>query len=150
MAMDYYGSLDSNPEMGDYAVQAAQDTLHNVTTLWPSDTYANIGITPMIGRNDDAAEIFTEADAHTVENFAAGNGIGRLAFWSVDRDQPCGNGVSGLPSCTDISQSTLDFTKIFTAYGGNGGGGGGTTTTTTTTRPRPPRLHLPVAAATAA
>jgi chitinase len=138
MTMDYYGSWDSNPQMGSYATQAATATLNFARTLWSSDTYGNIGITPMIGQNDDAAEIFTENDAHTVVNFASANGIGRLAFWSVDRDQPCGGGVSGLPSCTNISQSKLDFSKIFDSYAGGGGGGGGTpppTTTTTTTTP---------------
>ncbi|MEV6610639.1 chitinase [Kutzneria sp. NPDC051319] len=136
MTMDYYGSWDGNPQMGSYATQAATATLNFARTLWSSDTYGNIGITPMIGQNDDAAEIFTENDAHTVVNFANANGIGRLAFWSVDRDQPCGGGVSGLPSCTNISQSTLDFSKIFDAYnGGNGGGGTPPPTTTTTTTP---------------
>ncbi|MGA2830815.1 MAG: hypothetical protein ABSF03_32420 [Streptosporangiaceae bacterium] len=81
-------------------------------------TYANIGVTPMIGQNDDAAEVFTEADAHTLVSFAEANHLGRLAFWSADRDQPCSGSVSGLPSCSEISQSPLDFTKIFTAYTG--------------------------------
>ncbi|MFI9383267.1 chitinase [Kutzneria sp. NPDC052558] len=138
MTMDYYGSWDSNPQMGSYATQAATATLNLARTLWSSDTYGNIGITPMIGQNDDAAEIFTESDAQAVVNFANSNGIGRLAFWSVDRDQPCGGGVSGLPSCTNISQSKLDFSKIFDSYNGGGGGGGTpppTTTTTTTTTP---------------
>jgi chitinase len=114
MTMDYGPSFDNNPEMGNDAVQAAQATLAFAKTVWPSDTYANIGITPMIGQNDDSAEVFTEADAHTVVDFANANGVGRLAFWSVDRDQPCSGSVSGLPACSEISQSALDFTKIFT------------------------------------
>ena len=64
-------------------------------------TYANIGVTPMIGQNDDPAEVFTEADAHTLVSFAQQNHLGRLAFWSVDRDQACGGSVSGLPACSD-------------------------------------------------
>jgi hypothetical protein len=43
---------------------------------------------------------------------------GRLAFWSVDRDQPCGGSVSGLPACSEISQQPLYFTKIFLKYTG--------------------------------
>lgn len=114
MAMDYGGSFDGGgPNMGSDAVQAAQDTLTFVKTVWPSDTFANIGVTPMIGQNDDAAEVFTEADAQTLVSFAHANGIGRLAFWSVDRDQPCGGSANGLPSCSEISQQSLDFTKIF-------------------------------------
>jgi hypothetical protein len=117
MAMDFYGSWDgSGASMGSYAVQAAQDTLSFVRTIWPGDSYANIGVTPMIGQNDDPAEVFTEADAQTLVSFAQSNGLGRLAFWSVDRDQPCTGSVSGLPSCSEISQQPLDFTKIFVKY----------------------------------
>jgi hypothetical protein len=117
MAMDYYGTFDSGgANMGAYATEAAQDTLAYAKTLWPSDTYANIGVTPMIGQNDDSAEIFTEANASTLVSFARANGLGRLAFWSVDRDQPCGGSASGLSQCSEISQSPLDFTKIFVQY----------------------------------
>ena len=119
MAMDYYGSFDTGgAEMGTDAVDAAQATLAYAKTLWPSMTYANIGVTPMIGQNDDPAEVFTEADAHTLVSFAESDHLGRLAFWSVDRDQPCAGSASGLPECSEISQSPLDFTKIFTAYTG--------------------------------
>ena len=119
MAMDYYGTFDSGgAEMGTDAVDAAQATLAYAKTLWPSMTYANIGVTPMIGQNDDPAEVFTEADAHTLVSFAQSSHLGRLAFWSVDRDQSCGGSASGLPECSEISQSPLDFTKIFTAYTG--------------------------------
>jgi chitinase len=139
MTMDYGASFDSpSPNMGNFAVQAAQDTLNFAKTVWPSDTFANIGITPMIGQNDDAAEVFTEADAHTVVNFANANGIGRLAFWSVDRDQPCGGTANGLPSCSEIAQSALDFTKIFTGFTGTGGGTVPPPPPPTTTAPSPP------------
>jgi hypothetical protein len=119
MAMDYYGSFDgTGTSMGSYAVQAAQDTLSLVKSIWPADSYANIGVTPMIGQNDDPAEVFTEADAQTLVSFAKANHLGRLAFWSVDRDQPCGGSASGLPACSEISQQPLDFTKIFVQYTG--------------------------------
>jgi hypothetical protein len=119
MAMDFYGSFDTGgANMGAYAVEAAEDTLSFVKTIWPSDTYANIGVTPMIGQNDDPAEVFSLANAQTLESFAQANGLGRLAFWSVDRDQPCSGSVSGLPECTEISQTPLAFTKIFAQYTG--------------------------------
>ena len=119
MAMDYYSTYDSGgADMGAYAVQAGQNTLAFAKTLWPAMTYANIGVTPMIGQNDDPAEIFTEANAHTLVSFAQSNHLGRLAFWSVDRDQPCGGSASGLPACSEISQQALDFTKIFAQYTG--------------------------------
>ncbi|HEY2575773.1 MAG TPA: carbohydrate binding domain-containing protein [Streptosporangiaceae bacterium] len=114
MAMDYGGSFDTGgADMGTDAVDAAQGTLSFLKTVWPSATYAMVGVTPMIGQNDDSAEIFTTADAQQLVSFAKSNGLGRLAFWSVDRDQPCGSGVSGLPACSEITQQPLDFTKIF-------------------------------------
>ena len=104
--------------MGADAVDAAQATLAYTQTLWPGMTYANIGVTPMIGQNDDPAEVFTEADVQTLVSFATQNHLGRLEFWPVDRDQPCGGPASGLPACSEISQQPLDFTKIFPKYAG--------------------------------
>ena len=116
MAMDYGSSFTG--DMGQEAIQAAQSTLTQAKADWPSDTYANIGVTPMIGQNDNSAEVFSEADAQSLVSWADGAHLGRLAFWSVDRDQACGGSVSGLPSCSEISQSALDFTKIFDSYSG--------------------------------
>ncbi|HET9169686.1 MAG TPA: carbohydrate binding domain-containing protein [Actinospica sp.] len=116
MAMDYGSSFTG--DMGQEAVQAAENTLTQAKADWPGDTYADIGVTPMIGQNDNSAEVFSEADAHTLVNWADTAHLGRLGFWSVDRDQPCGGSASGLPSCSEISQSALDFTKIFDAYSG--------------------------------
>jgi len=104
--------------MGQEAIEAAESTLGQVQADWPSDTYADIGVTPMIGQNDTSGEIFTEADAQSLVSWADTEHLGRLAFWSVDRDQPCTGSVSGLPSCSEISQNALDFTKIFDSYTG--------------------------------
>jgi chitinase len=119
MTMDY-GS--SGTEMGNAAISAAQGTLNAARAVWPGDGWGNIGITPMIGQNDSAGEIFTLADAQSVVNFASSNGVGRLAFWSVDRDQPCPGGPGGgaSSSCSSVSQNSLDFTRTFDSFtGGN-------------------------------
>ena len=115
MAMDYGASFAG--DMGQQAISAAQNTLTQARANWPSDSYANIGVTPMIGQNDTSGEIFTEANASTLVSWASSNGIGRLAFWSVDRDQPCTGTANSLPACSEISQSALDFTKIFLGGG---------------------------------
>ncbi|GGV03655.1 chitinase [Streptomyces filipinensis] len=125
MAMDYYAGTGTG--MGQAAVSAAKATLAQMQSVDSGYTYANLGITPMIGKNDDGS-IFTLADARTVESFAEHNGVGRLAFWSVNRDQPCGGSANSLPTCSEIGQSSLAFTDAFVPYeGGSGGGGGGTT-----------------------
>jgi len=119
MAMDYGGGSDP-ANMGSDSISAAQGTLNQVRQSFPGDTMANIGVTPMIGVNDDGAETFSEANASSLVSFANSNGVGRLAFWSVDRDQPCGGSANGLPACSEISQSALDFTKIFNGFSGGG------------------------------
>jgi hypothetical protein len=125
MAMDYYAGTGT--EMGQGAVSAAKATLAQMQSVDSGYTYANLGITPMIGKNDDGST-FTLADAQTVESFAAQNGVGRLAFWAITRDQACGGNANSLPTCSEISQNSLAFTDAFVPYEGSGGGGGGTTT----------------------
>ena len=127
MTMDFYAGTGT--EMGQGSVSAAQATLSQMQSVDSSYTYANLGITPMIGKNDDGST-FTLADAQTVESFAAQHGVGRLAFWAVTRDQPCGGGANSLPTCSEISQNSLAFTDAFMQYAG---GSGGTTTGGTTT-----------------
>ncbi|MEU2336549.1 carbohydrate binding domain-containing protein [Streptomyces sp. NPDC013172] len=124
MTMDYYAGTGT--EMGQAAVSAARATLAQMQSVDPGYTYADLGITPMIGKNDDGST-FTLADARTVESFAAQNGVGRLSFWSANRDQPCGGTANSLPTCSEISQNSLAFTDAFVPYQG-GSGGGGTTT----------------------
>jgi chitinase len=116
MAMDYY---QGDIEMGTAAISAAENTLNQMRAVNGSYSYANVGITPMIGINDDGST-FTLADASTVASWASSNGIGRLAFWSVDRDQACpgGNGGAASPTCSGVSESTGQFTSAFTGAGG--------------------------------
>src|SRR2546421_1661729 len=124
MTMDYGGKVS---DMGAAAISAAKGTLAAAKSAGLTSSFSGIGITPMIGQNDSAGEIFTKANAQAVVNFANSNGIGRLAFWSVSRDQPCPGGPGGgaSPVCSSISQSELDFTRMFTSFSGGGGGGGG-------------------------
>ncbi|MFF0791844.1 carbohydrate-binding protein [Streptomyces spiralis] len=117
--------------MGQGSIAAAQATLAQMQSVDSGYTYANLGITPMIGKNDDGST-FTLADAATVENFAAQHGVGRLAFWSINRDQPCGGSANSLSTCSEISQSSLAFTDAFMAYAGGSGTSGGTTSGGTT------------------
>ena len=74
----------------------------------------------MIGTNDDGS-IFSLANASTVESWAASNGIGRLSFWSVNRDKSCSS-VAGTvtpnasSTCSGVSQNLLAFTDTFARF----------------------------------
>jgi len=140
MTMDYGGAVSN---MGASAISAAQGTLSIARTIWPSFNYGQLGITPMIGQNDQAGEIFTIANAQSVVSFANSNGVGRLAFWSIGRDQPCPGGPGGgaSPNCSSINQSTLQFTGVFN--GSTVGTPSPTPTTTRTTTPTPTPTPTP-------
>ena len=115
MAMDYYRSAD----YGDAAVQAATSVEDQLKTIYPGKTdaqlWAMIGVTPMLGQNDDG-NVFDQADARELVSFAQSNHLGVLSFWEESRDA---NACSGaLYQCTNVTQAPYEFSKIFAAYTG--------------------------------
>jgi chitinase len=95
------------------ALSAAKATSGQLASLYGISTaqaYAMMGLTPIAGQNDDN-EVFSTANASTLESFAASNGVGELSFWEVDGyDKPAG----------------YAYSKIFNAItGGSAGSGGG-------------------------
>ncbi|MBB5890163.1 ricin-type beta-trefoil lectin domain protein [Kutzneria kofuensis] len=82
MVMDFY---DGQPVIND-ALSAARNAANQISSMFGISTaaaYAKMGLTPIAGRNDDGA-MFSQADAQTLETFAAQNGVQELAFWEVD------------------------------------------------------------------
>jgi endoglucanase len=122
MAMDYFDpSLSYAGHMGDLAIQAAQSTHDQLAALYPSKTdaqlWAMVGVTPMIGINDDNKEIFTTADAAKLVAFANAKGLGRLAFWSANRDAPCPSPMQFTSNtCSGVSDGAWAFSKAFEAF----------------------------------
>ncbi|MGZ3451122.1 MAG: carbohydrate-binding protein [Polyangiales bacterium] len=116
MTMDYGGYYSTGYKMGDLAVSAATDTVTQLRKLMPSlsesAAWAMIGITPMIGQNDVSSEMFSLDDAKIVASFAKTKGVGLLAFWAINRDQP-GSGSLGLYS--QAQTKTFAFTDAFRA-----------------------------------
>ncbi len=119
MAMDYGASYSG--DMGDYAIQAATATqaqLKGVLGLSDAEAWKTVAVTPMIGVNDVATEVFTVDDATQLVEFAREKGIGRLAMWSGTRDAQCPGGAKPTAdaTCSSILQEPLAFTKAFGAY----------------------------------
>jgi hypothetical protein len=119
MTMDY-GS--SGTEMGTAADQAIDATAPQVASAFgvsTSTAYGMLGNTPMIGQNDSSGEIFTLADASTVESYAASKGIAMVSFWSEGRDNGgCPGQTSASSTCSGVSQNSGQFTQIFQAFSG--------------------------------
>ncbi|ORY40370.1 hypothetical protein BCR33DRAFT_852707 [Rhizoclosmatium globosum] len=87
MTMDYYQSVpyvdaNGNSLMGQYAISAAQGTYSQI-----GSQVGSIGITPMIGINDDVKEVFTLADAAQVAAWVKTvNYVSLLSFWVASAD----------------------------------------------------------------
>jgi hypothetical protein len=131
--------------------QALDDTagqLESIYGISAAAAYGMLGNTPMIGQNDTSGEIFTLADAATVESYAAQQGIALLSFWAEGRDNGgCPNAGYASSTCSGISQSNGAFTQAFqpftTGGGSGGGGGGGNPSPTPTPTPTPPGSCAP-------
>jgi hypothetical protein len=117
MAMDYGTSVDNGGQMGLNAIQAAQATEAQLQSLGMN---AKIGITPMIGVNDIASEVFTQADARAVLAFAqADPKVALLSMWSVARDNDGSAGAPyASPDSSGIAQTPYEFASIFHRYDG--------------------------------
>ncbi|MFB8237766.1 cellulose binding domain-containing protein [Kitasatospora purpeofusca] len=125
MAMDYGDGVAPDPQgrMGTYAIAAATATQAQVKSVLGLDDAAawrRVAVTPMIGVNDVASEIFTVADAKQLAEFARSKHLAWLAMWSGTRDKACEGGAKAYAdaSCSSIVQQPLDFTRALGAYTG--------------------------------
>ncbi|MGW6916028.1 glycoside hydrolase family 18 protein [Kitasatospora sp. NPDC054939] len=125
MAMDYGAGAAPNPQgrMGAYAIAAAtatQGQLKSVLGLDDAAAWRKVAVTPMIGVNDVATEVFTVADAKQLADFARTKHLAWLAMWSGTRDKPCEGGAKGHAdaTCSSIVQQPLEFTRALGAYTG--------------------------------
>lgn len=125
MAMDYGESAAPSPkgQMGTYAIQAGTSLFGQLKTLYGTsltDTqlWSMVGITPMIGMNDDTLEVFDQTAAQQLITWAKSKGIGRLSFWSLNRDQ---QNPAGALTYVDLKSSSLlqkpyEFSTIFETF----------------------------------
>ncbi len=125
MAMDYGDSAAPNPsgKMGQYAIQVANSLYSQLQTLYGSSATSSqlwgmIGITPMIGLNDDTSEVFDFAAAQQLVTFAEQKGIGRLSMWSLNRDQENSAGAINYVDnmSSSLVQTPYQFSKLFLTY----------------------------------
>lgn len=84
-------------------------------TLSSSEIWSKIGVTPMIGQNDIANEVFSLDDAKAVNKFALQNKLGRVSMWSANRDTACDSKQSklktALTACSGVNQNQHEFAQ---------------------------------------
>ncbi|WP_330349541.1 glycoside hydrolase family 18 protein [Streptomyces sp. NBC_00582] len=116
MAMDYGPAYSG--DMGTYAEQAATATQAQVKSVFglsDSAAWKAVAVTPMIGVNDVASEVFTVEDATRLVAFAKSKGIAWLSMWSATRDRQCPGGAKGQAdaTCSSVVQGDAAFSKAF-------------------------------------
>ena len=123
MAMDYGAQSSANKNMGDLAIAAANASFGQLKGIFGGRTDAQlwgmIGVTPMIGVNDVTTEVFRQADAQKLVDFARQKQLGLLSFWNLQRDRP---GTANLNEFSMVNTRPYEFYQIMKAAKTGAGG----------------------------
>jgi hypothetical protein len=118
MTMDFGSQLAPHPagRMAAYSIDAALNTVRQLAALFPHRSPAAItrmiGLTPMIGVNDDRTEVFTLTDARRLAAYARRARLGMLSMWQLERDLPCGRPERyAQTSCSGVAQRPFQFAR---------------------------------------
>ncbi|MGW6735093.1 ricin-type beta-trefoil lectin domain protein [Streptomyces sp. NPDC055013] len=104
--------------MGNLSVRAAEGLKNSLKSAYgytDDQAYRSMGISSTNGITDQN-ETVTVNDFRTMLAYAQQHHLARLTFWSVNRDRPCTGGPDD--SCSGVSQSDWDFTRVFAGYTG--------------------------------
>jgi chitinase len=111
MTMDFGPRFSRGKKMADVCIASALKAHEQCQAIDPS---IRIGLTPMIGQNDQKSEVFTVGDAVALRDWAAGQPwICSLSFWCSNRDNSAGHHDN---SSSGIAQGAWDFTNIFKIF----------------------------------
>jgi len=118
MPFDFGGHTGTMGQATVSAVEGLKTAVKNAYGYTDAVTYAHIGFSSMNGMTDPPdPETVTVADFTTMLNYAKQKHLARFAFWSINRDRPCGGGTDA-DACSGITQQPYDFTKIVAQYQG--------------------------------
>jgi hypothetical protein len=96
------------------AATGLKDKLVSTFGWSEAEAYSHAGISGMNGLSDQQ-EMTSVEDWTAIRDWASTNGLGRLAFWAVNRDRPCpGGGVQS--TCSGIDQPEWEFTRITAGF----------------------------------
>ena len=117
MIMDYRDGTGAG-EMGRNSLRALGKAQAQLRALYPGrpdrKLWGMLAATPMIGQNDAEAEVFTINDARMLGAAFRANGMKRIAFWSISRDNGgCPRERKARPDCSGLVQEPGAFARIF-------------------------------------
>jgi chitinase len=124
MTMNFGTSKDADESMAEAAIRSVTAAHRQIGTLYSragieltdATVWSKIGITPMVGQNDVAGEVFGLDDATALNTFALEQRIGRMSLWSLNRDTTCGSNYADVTrvsdSCSGIDQGDETFVAL--------------------------------------
>jgi hypothetical protein len=122
MVFDYFIAKEGVVEMGQAAINAANNTHTQLQSIFPSLTPAQLwnmlGMTMLPGIDDrkQKNEVTFEPDATTMLNFAQANSMNFLSIWAIQRDNGGCPGTVDSNTCSGITQNTWDFSHILEPF----------------------------------
>jgi hypothetical protein len=115
MPFDFGGAGQNMGNLTTQAAEGLKNALKNAYHYSDDQAYRDMGISSMNGVTDDN-ETVTVNDFRTILAYAQAHHLARLTFWSANRDRPCTGGPAD--SCSGVSQSDWDYTRVFAGYTG--------------------------------
>jgi hypothetical protein len=124
MVFDYYIAGEGVVNMGQAAINAANNTHTQLQTIFTTLTSAQIwameGMTMLPGIDDypKKTEVTYLPDAQTMLTFAQQNGMNVLSIWAIQRDNGGCPGTRDSNTCSGITQNTWDFSHTLQPFTG--------------------------------
>ncbi|MFB7505179.1 lectin [Streptomyces broussonetiae] len=115
MPFDFGGAGQNMGNLTTQAAEGLKNDLKNAYGYSDDQAYRDMGISSMNGITDNN-ETVTVNDFRTILAYAQQHHLARLTFWSANRDRPCTGGPAD--SCSGVSQSDWDYTRVFAGYTG--------------------------------
>jgi hypothetical protein len=122
MAFDY-GLTNASDQVTsvELVAEAAKNQLKTLYGWDDATAWAHLGLQVMNGHTDQPSELFTQATFQSLLGYARSKHVGWYSYWSLNRDRACDpsvphNWADG--SCSSVSQSPYDFSKIVAQYAG--------------------------------
>jgi hypothetical protein len=114
MTMDYSPRFSKGKKMSDVSIASALKAHEQCQKIDPA---LRIGLTPMIGQNDEKGEIFTQDDARALKVWAeAQPWVCSLSFWASNRDAGRRGRQKNDNTTSGLEQQPWDFTLIFKSF----------------------------------
>jgi hypothetical protein len=114
MTMDFGAHFSQGKKMSDVSIASALKAHEQCGEIDPA---IQIGLTPMIGQNDEKSEVFTLADAKALKEWADEQPwVCSLSFWASNRDAGKSGKKKNDNDTSGIQQKPWDFTLIFKSF----------------------------------